>query len=747
MVDNIPLPSVEEVYEWIPDNVITFLESYRKELYLEDQDIKTIRDNRVTGATFLKLTLGKLLSYPYKFPGRPAELIADLINKIKDKEPEQKTVKTLEDIIEIILKDVMPNSLKQSDGLKMPLKDRDFAEAMTAIASNVSNNLKSLTAKTDFYILVSGGAPGIGKTRFGQELFDFIQTRGVIPTVNNRRPHFKYLHLDFGSSIKLDKFDYQLSTTVIIGLRIAYEFFIARKYEIEFQLFRERALPYIDTFKVESVFESIRKKPSIQNTHQLFSMNNDLAIFMLGPPKYTFVQTFLSGTAPQAVIATKEESNVSFKFVKCPMLSITSMIQIVDYYAEKFDTETFDKWRLCYRFLQLIKDTGGLPRALQLLLDVCFHDYNNCEEEFFLTIHKQFYNDIFNTIVEKLNTLYNIREFVKHNKRLTLELIHYCIEEIPVSTNECLDPNNNINTIENLETDSHIILKRYNDAFDQFLIKMPFFYICIYNDILHIIQEWEQSVANYGAFRTNLFIKRGMQTLRLQELYRGAYGKNSTLDIVVRLKKLSVCQASEQFLSKLTKETDTQIIDWKDGNVLFINCKSGQFGDSFVVREVVDGSKLLIIEQECWDYNSQEFTLYQVLEKSIKNIENVLRSKSPDGLLQYTPIIIFYTTQPYSGDPSELPDRCLLIAKGNFSTYFGPVFSSHAMFSLTRDINPNFSDPERMGSIIFDVNDQTAQDIVSKRPYHNEEEFYTKHPRIKRQHIKLSLYPFDLNIN
>ncbi|RIB12121.1 hypothetical protein C2G38_2101819 [Gigaspora rosea] len=50
-----------------------------------------------------------------------------------------------------------------------------------------------------------------------------------------------------------------------------------------------------------------------------------------------------------------------------------------------------------------------------------------------------------------------------------------------------------------------------------------------------------------------------------------------------------------------------------------------------------------------------------------------------------------------------------------------------------------------MASIIPGFGDHTARDIVLKRPYHNEEEFYAKHPRIKRQRTKLSFYPFDLS--
>ncbi|RIB08321.1 hypothetical protein C2G38_2111413 [Gigaspora rosea] len=46
-----------------------------------------------------------------------------------------------------------------------------------------------------------------------------------------------------------------------------------------------------------------------------------------------------------------------------------------------------------------------------------------------------------------------------------------------------------------------------------------------------------------------------------------------------------------------------------------------------------------------------------------------------------------------------------------------------------------------MASIIPGVGDHTTRDIVLKRPYHNEEEFYAKHQRIKRQRIKISFLP------
>nr|CAG8451206.1 13628_t:CDS:1 [Entrophospora candida] len=57
-------------------------------------------------------------------------------------------------------------------------------------------------------------------------------------------------------------------------------------------------------------------------------MINGPATFMTNRLE-AFVQTFLSGTASQVVISTMEPSRVSFHFVECPLLSMTSMIKIL----------------------------------------------------------------------------------------------------------------------------------------------------------------------------------------------------------------------------------------------------------------------------------------------------------------------------------------------------------------------------------------------------------------------------------
>ncbi|KAF9136928.1 hypothetical protein BGX20_007957, partial [Mortierella sp. AD010] len=43
----------------------------------------------------------------------------------------------------------------------MPLQDRDVANAVGVVKSNVRENIKGSTSKANFHMLVSGGAPGI----------------------------------------------------------------------------------------------------------------------------------------------------------------------------------------------------------------------------------------------------------------------------------------------------------------------------------------------------------------------------------------------------------------------------------------------------------------------------------------------------------------------------------------------------------------------------------------------------------
>jgi radical SAM superfamily enzyme with C-terminal helix-hairpin-helix motif len=74
---------------------------------------------------------------------------------------------------------------------------------------------------------------------------------------------------------------------------------------------------------------------------------------------------------------------------------------------------------------------------------------------------------------------------------------------------------------------------------------------------------------------------------------------------------------------------------------------------------------------------------------------------------------------------------------------------------LTKDINPNFSESQRMVECLPGVDDVTAEKIIINRPYKTEEDFYEKHNRAKRgmekherehpeKKLKLDFYPFNV---
>ncbi|RGB42790.1 hypothetical protein C1646_785098 [Rhizophagus diaphanus] len=709
-------------------------------------DLKYIIYNEVRGGNLnevkincKKMTLWKIDvtfgNFTEEQINKGQELIAInfLSNYFKNKDEADKSLiivklpNTVMDAINIALKDAITSVDIVGPDDNMPFMERDTEKAIKIIKSNIKNHLIYNKSKPDFDILVSDGAPGIGKTRYGEELFKHLENnQNWVPSEWKNNLHIIGLYLDFGNDCQLDLYDDELTPSVIIGLRIAFTFFIERKYKMKFETFRRLIWEYRDIFIISDVFLSIYFHIHISLPYQqLFvflhidefqlidqwesnavmkrkmagkdifkEMINCLASFIFGPPSSIFVQTFLSGTAPQLVFSAKKPAGVSFTFVNCPQLSLRAMLDIANHYAQKFDAETFNcgtyKWMLCQPFLQLLEDTGGLPRALQYVFDECFK-IGGGEKEFFEKIYKQHFNTIFYNVKHNLQERYNIYKTIENNEKLALELLYHSIDEIPVSRNTCLDPSKQDYTIGNLERDTHIILNSCDPYNSEFTIKMPFFFICLYNDKLKIVDReleevfpvqnemsWEMFVANYDAFRTNLLIKRGKKSVRLGELYRGAHGTQTTLNIEVELKELTVCYAKEQLPCVKPMDKELNSIDWVKGENVIINGASSEaWGDAFVIRAIVQNNNLYYLSD----------TAVSLKKEHIKNLESTT-GELRKILSQCQHVTIAFTIQQF--DDTILTNNCLIITKSNFKKYFGPTFASRSTFYMTKDINPNF---------------------------------------------------------
>ncbi|CAG8617493.1 10652_t:CDS:1, partial [Paraglomus occultum] len=73
-------PSVEEIKKWKTEQVITFLESKKDELRLEEVDFNIINRNMISGSSFLLLTEEKLRNIGLSLS--PAITIAHLVKEI-----------------------------------------------------------------------------------------------------------------------------------------------------------------------------------------------------------------------------------------------------------------------------------------------------------------------------------------------------------------------------------------------------------------------------------------------------------------------------------------------------------------------------------------------------------------------------------------------------------------------------------------------------------------------------------------
>uniref|UniRef100_U9SM92 Uncharacterized protein n=1 Tax=Rhizophagus irregularis (strain DAOM 181602 / DAOM 197198 / MUCL 43194) TaxID=747089 RepID=U9SM92_RHIID len=176
----------------------------------------------------------------------------------------------------------------------MPLQQRDFREATDKIKETAVANVRRKIGNSNYWCIVSAGAPGI------EEWGDV---------------HFEYLYMNFGNGFYLSGYDSEL--------------------KLEFSNNQKLFLYlHIDEFQM------IDKWGAQNKTNQFFG-NMIRCITKFTTEEYsTFIQPFLSGTAPRAIAKQREVTGISFQFVDCPLLDIKSMILIMDHFATKFKAPT-----------------------------------------------------------------------------------------------------------------------------------------------------------------------------------------------------------------------------------------------------------------------------------------------------------------------------------------------------------------------------------------------------------------------
>jgi len=657
-----------------------------------------------------------------------------------------------------------------------------------------------------------------GKTRYGKEIFRHIQKHWVTPDLWKKfeDPHFEYIILDFGNDVRLDKNDQLLSTATILGLRLAWTFFVKGSNEMSFMTFRSEAIKYEQYFQFETVVTAIRKHLQLATDRKLFiflhvdefqeifdyerqnpntpkarlfkDIQGILGTCMTGDKKF-FIQTFFSGTERRSIIETRKSSTFAWTFIDCPLLPLFDCVAIMRHFAKNYGFSDDKQWILESWVHQLLSDMGGLPRALELLLNEFFGDQHENAKTFFNDIkqHSDDASKYLTAVANQLNDRYAIKDFVEKHRKLALEITYRSLGSIPTKRSEVLShEESDIGlTLDVLESDKHLILKNINEH--HVLMQLPFVFLHLYNEVLQVVrgslvasfspthemqwQEWEFFLAEFEVFRNSLLVHLGHDIIKLGEIYRGAYGHNDTLNRDIKLSNLDVIKIDQQFpptdhrVKQKMEERKVNIkdwqpndkygdpVDWKNGHVV-INGKNAPFGDCFLYRQVIppDNRNLIVCLQA--RFRKASLTIADIASEHKKYQDRIDGAPLELGLNNFRLTTVFITNQRLREGENikKIPEDCILVSWHNFEKYFGEIFASRAAFHMARQRNPNFGDPILLMEPGRMDKDHAAE-IKKNRPFESLDDFYQKVKWAKKREEyfgfnklgDFSFYPYDKN--
>ncbi|CAB4395442.1 unnamed protein product [Rhizophagus irregularis] len=698
---------------------------------------------------------------------------------------------SLTEVMKKILKDIdrlSDNDKKADFSSSIPLKERNMESAIKSISKNFKQSFYTTqsVAKSTQQFLVCCGAPGIGKTRYGFELFNHLKNnpKDVLVDPHSQQPvpdpDFVSIYLDFESEVRLNKYDFKLTADSAIALRIAFKFFAYdQSYEMDFEYFCKNIYRY---FKVDST-KSLREFESTVNLHNVIQSirmsrylndNQTLFIFLhideiqaiFNYEKY-WINEHQSSTLHK-VVKLKEPTGYSFNYINCPLLSMDACIEILNDFAVK-NNDTNYWWTLDRSFIKFLDDARGLPRAIEYILDEIL------KEDLFKK-HTWNPTGFFIKIATRLDLSYNITTFVKEHKDLALALLKNCLKSDSIErTDKVLKDDVNSLTYGELERDKHIILE---DVDGKLFIAMPVYFIHLYNttlDLADVIlsealisnqrsmewQHWETFVAHFEMFKVNL-LASGKTTAKLNEIYPGAFGNEKTLSLKFKLRNLKgVAYLEHKFPNTYEglrcRHTNVPY-SWKEA-IIFKNAASAKFADSFVryVRVDDDDCGYILCLQCKWIWGKDfqiPLKLADIIGEHKKNLAT-LKNCDSEEIKKEQIITIIFTTKAIDPDStysfgSAIPDNILVVCRDNFHQHFGRLFASRFDFELL-SVNANYTCPNIITDIFGTAIKDSQEDLMRKRPFRSPEDFEDRvafndgvaFEGIKAKICRLSFAPFQ----
>ncbi|GBC22477.2 hypothetical protein GLOIN_2v1729495 [Rhizophagus irregularis DAOM 181602=DAOM 197198] len=634
------------------------------------------------------------------------------------------TVTSIEDAMKKILEGIHEqmdvDNVDNNKPKPMALKQRDLKQAIDVIDRNFCNSLdkqeaikkETPTAKTNYRILLCGGAPGIGKTRYGVELFNCLDKEWKIS--KGQKPYMLYMLFDFTNGYALDEYEIQgdikIASEIILGLRLAYHYLL---------IFKERN-------EGEKLFKQL-----------MYILGHHMA----GEIPEVFVQTLLSGTAPQDAIRAMEPTMYSIEPLNLPLLFLESRLDIMRDFATNHD----------------VSDCG-LPRALEYLFTEFFGQGFTSVKEFFEELETKTPSRIYSKIVYKLDDAYNISTYASDHKKLIYEIVYRNIMEIESKMSDELQDGRFIIKLEHLERDRHLILRKL-EVTRKVLIDIPYFFMYIYVDELGIFsnkldraflpdsdwswEDFEIFIADFIASKIRMIhVLEKTKSLKLGDFFHGAQGSDVTLNLLINFEPVQIYKLKHQFpcLNLSAKEGNYDLNKLEPGYIM-INGYSAPFADVFFL---VNNPEPILIAIQCRkrkksldlrtikDEHEKNSNISEKMEEKAEKIRENAKvkgremkeklqkeaeqyTKLADFLSKYRIITIFITTQRFREELESLPDDCILIHQENFDIFFGPVFSSRTKLVMTRDSNPNLSTASELTSKFKAIKKDIGEKIEEAR--------------------------------
>ncbi|KAF9997291.1 hypothetical protein BGZ65_007124, partial [Modicella reniformis] len=462
-------------------------------------------------------------------------------------------------------------------------------------------------------------------------------------------------------------------------------------------------------------------------------MMRHLGPFMGGKNYPLITQPFLSGTAQEDVILVAEPTFYSFKFIDLPLLSLGACYTIMGHFTQ--GKVPYSEWMPKMEYFQLITATGGLPRAMQYLLEVLFGYNLELLDAGFGPID---YSETFMKVANKIDDRYYITSFARKHHDIIRALTRLCILQKESQRTGSVSGQY---TLDTLERQTHTILENSKVTKGMVFVRIPYFFLHLYNcatkDIsgklnYAFLKDWneehewnyfEHFIAEYEVFRTNLLVDDDHSTMTLKSLYQGAHGVEETLNHEVKLSKLTFSKATRRFPQTSPKKRkgseEDMNMDWTS-NVVIKNAAGASFGDVCVYRDNAKDEKKTLFALQAKKWTTNNVTLKTIEKEHQTNCKAV--ESAPEhfsGVKDTRLITVMITTCSYTGDVDRIPPDCLLIHKGNFAEYFGDIFSFHAALSMAKNSNWNFLTREFLRS---KLPEEKVQKVLDNMPYHTQED-------------------------